>query len=267
MWMGGGWHWFGNWWPILFLVLFVPAVIMLVKNMKGLPWFPRKKIIPWFVTLITLTLTVVLLVDSPELFTSRMYSVEPVNLMFPLRNGTYHIVHGGSSASMNHHYQVKAQKFALDIVKVNSWGIRASGLMPVDLSSYEIFGDKVVAPCTGEVISVENNLTDNVPPNMDPDNFIGNNAILYCDGDSILLAHLKKDSLVVKVGDQVEKGACLGEVGNTGNTTEPHLHIHAVKGKFIKVIEIAITAEGVPILFDNKFLIRNDQVTYLGGTC
>lgn len=264
MWMGGsGWHWFGKWWPILFILLFIPAAILLCKNLKQVQWLPENKFWPWFNTIVMILFTIMYATDLPEIFKSRNYDGMALNLKFPLRSGTYHIGHGGSSSSMNHHFEVRAQKYALDISKLNTWGVRARGLMPSELSAYEIFGDKLIAPCSGEVISIESKLVDNIPPKMDSKNLLGNHVILFCVGHSVLLAHLKKDSVTVKIGDKVETGFQLAEAGNTGNTTEPHLHIHAVKGKFIKTEEIAGTAEGVPILFDNKFLIRNDRVTYL----
>lgn len=191
------------------------------------------------------------------------YEGEALRLTFPLQNGTYHIGHGGSSKAVNHHFGVLAQKYALDILKVNQWGIRAKGLLPTDLNAYEIFGDKVFAPCAGEVTSVEADLVDNTPPQMDSKNLLGNHVTLFCQGYSVLLAHLKKGSVRVRVGDEVAIGAYLADVGNTGNTSEPHLHIHAVKGNHTTKEEIAKTAEGVPLLFDGKFLIRNDRVTYL----
>lgn len=56
-------------------------------------------------------------------------------------------------------------------------------------------------------------------------------------------------SIQVKKGEKVDTNRIIGRVGNSGNTSEPHLHIHAErKGK------------GVPILFNGRFLIRNDLI-------
>lgn len=72
-----------------------------------------------------------------------------------------------------------------------------------------------------------------------------------CDDHNahIYLAHMQKGSVKLTSGDRVEVGETIGKVGNSGNTTEPHLHIHA-----------EIDGEGVPILFDGKFLVRNSLV-------
>ena len=60
---------------------------------------------------------------------------------------------------------------------------------------------------------------------------------------------MKIDSVVVAQGDKVTTGQILGKVGNSGNTSEPHLHIHAEKD-----------GKGVPITFNDRFLVRNSLV-------
>ena len=116
-------------------------------------------------------------------------------------------------------------------------------------------------PCSGEVLSSVGNLPDLIPPKGDSENLLGNHVIIYCKDASILLAHLKPESVQVKTGDTIIEGSLVGRVGNTGNTSEPHLHIHAVAGRHSSRKEIAGTGEGIPMLFNNQFLIRNDRVT------
>jgi murein DD-endopeptidase MepM/ murein hydrolase activator NlpD len=64
----------------------------------------------------------------------------------------------------------------------------------------------------------------------------------------VLLAHLQHGSVAVATGDPVTVGDPIGRVGNSGNTTEPHLHIHAFDPR---------TGEGVPIRFDGGAPLRN----------
>ncbi|MFI5723838.1 M23 family metallopeptidase [Streptomyces cyaneofuscatus] len=60
---------------------------------------------------------------------------------------------------------------------------------------------------------------------------IGNHVILDLgDGTFALYAHLQRGSLQVKAGDTVRAGQLLGRVGNSGNTTEPHLHFQLMDG-------------------------------------
>ena len=58
----------------------------------------------------------------------------------------------------------------------------------------------------------------------------------------------------VTVGEIVTTGDPLGEVGNSGNTSEPHLHIHAERGGEPGVI---LDGNSVPITIEGRFLVRN----------
>lgn len=57
--------------------------------------------------------------------------------------------------------------------------------------------------------------------------FVLGNHVIVDHGDDVFsaYAHLRRGSVRVAVGDRVEPGDLLGEVGNSGNTTEPHLHV------------------------------------------
>ena len=70
-------------------------------------------------------------------------SEKSVNMSFPLKNGIYCIVQGGDDLAINHHYEVSAQRYALDIVKLNKLGLRANGLTPKKLNDYNIFNATV----------------------------------------------------------------------------------------------------------------------------
>lgn len=56
----------------------------------------------------------------------------------------------------------------------------------------------------------------------------GNHIYLRLDetGTFLFLAHLKKGSIKVKEGQHVNEGEVLAQVGNSGSSSEPHLHIH-----------------------------------------
>jgi murein DD-endopeptidase MepM/ murein hydrolase activator NlpD len=77
-----------------------------------------------------------------------------------------------------------------------------------------------------------------------------------------LLAHLAQGSVRVGLGQTVIAGQRLARVGNTGNTTEPHLHIHAVRGRVTSPGQLAATGDPVPMLFDGQSapLRRHDTV-------
>lgn len=91
-------------------------------------------------------------------------------------------------------------------------------------------------------------LPDHLPPERDRENVRGNHVILTCGELNVELAHFMQGSVTVATGDRVAVGDPLGKVGNSGNTTEPHLHIHAVDPS---------TGLGVPMTFDGRFPVRN----------
>lgn len=191
---------------------------------------------------------------------------DPVALTFPLQDGAFYVASGGSHDAMNPHMKVAApelhawrgQMWALDIVALYRLGNRAQGLYPTRLDRYAIFGVPVYAPCEGRVVAVENSLPDLVPPAADTTNKAGNYVTLRCGGEAyVLLAHLQHGSVTVQPGQRVSVDTQLGAVGNSGNTSEPHLHINAQRTVGQRT---PIDAEPRPITFDGAFLLRNDVV-------
>lgn len=154
----------------------------------------------------------------------------------PLHGGNYFVANGGFSILINPHMKTlhrgslrayRGQSYAVDIVKLDALGLRARGFWPTDLHRYHIFGEAVYAPCDGEVIRVVNHLPDLSPPLLDREHPAGNFAFLECPDAAVLLAHLMQGSLAIAAGDRVHAGQYLARVGNSGYSTEPHLHVHA----------------------------------------
>ncbi|WP_077963447.1 M23 family metallopeptidase [Ensifer adhaerens] len=175
---------------------------------------------------------------------------DPRALSFPLSGGRFVVAQGGGIGVLNHHSDHPAQRHALDITAVGDAGFRAYGLLPKNPADYAIFGKTVVSPCAGEVIAAVDGLPDLSPPEVDRDNPAGNHVIIACDGMRVELAHLRQGSVTAAVGARVSAGAPIGTVGNSGNSTEPHLHIHAVD---------AGSGMGVQLSFDGRIPGRNAQ--------
>ncbi|MGE7472291.1 M23 family metallopeptidase [Bosea sp. NPDC003192] len=173
---------------------------------------------------------------------------EPRALTFPLQGGWFVVAQGGGIGILNHHASHPAQRHALDITAVDAAGFRAAGLLPEDPARYAIFGKTVVSPCAGTATAAVDGLPDLPPPTADRANPAGNHVVLACGELQIELAHLRKGSVVVEVGRQIAAGAAIGQVGNSGNSTEPHLHIHAVDQR---------SGAGVQMSFDGIVPIRN----------
>lgn len=186
-----------------------------------------------------------------------------VDLAWPLAGGTYLVVNGGNHQLVNAHLGTlegerfrpyRGQSYGVDLVRIDRLGLRARGLLPSDPSAYLAFGDTVVAPCAGRVVAVENGAPDMSPPQPDRSHMAGNHVMLDCDGTWVLLGHLMRGSVVVHGGDVVATGTVLGRVGNSGNTGEPHLHIHAQRPG---TIAEPMSGEPLPIRIDGRYLVRN----------
>jgi len=195
---------------------------------------------------------------------ARQIPEPPVNLTTPLRNGIAYVASGGSRALTNPHMKVdtpelhewRGQRWGLDIVQLFPWGNRASGLFPTALDRYAIFGTPVYAPCDGTVEATETALPDLTPPARDPARKAGNYVLLRCAPDAyVLLAHLKRRSVRVQPGDSVSPHTRLGQVGNSGNSWEPHLHISAQRSVGASTL---LDADPRPVTFDGQFPVRND---------
>jgi murein DD-endopeptidase MepM/ murein hydrolase activator NlpD len=188
------------------------------------------------------------------------YSGKPVELSFPLEDGAYYVIQGGNSRITNpFHWRYKTIN-AVDIVKLNLWGNRAAGLFPRELSRYAVFGETVHSPCTGKVSEAVDGLPDLVPHDIDLKHPMGNHVVIQCEGVSVLLAHMKNGSVSVRKGDRVKEGQPIGRVGNSGNTFEPHLHIHAVRSR-----DGSLRGPSVPLLFNGRYLSLNSLVRSGGG--
>ncbi|MFF2480363.1 peptidoglycan DD-metalloendopeptidase family protein [Paenibacillus sp. NPDC058071] len=138
--------------------------------------------------------------------------------------GEWYVFWGGENVLANYHYEYEQQRYAYDLIQVKD-GYSYSGDSTKN-ESYYAFGQEIFAPRAGTVVRVVNDIEDNEPVGkMNPEHPEGNVVVIdHGDGEYSFLAHMKKDSVVVKVGDKVEEGDLLGLCGNSGNTSEPHIH-------------------------------------------
>ncbi|WP_080057716.1 urea transporter [Spirosoma aerolatum] len=118
-----------------------------------------------------------------------------------------------------------AYRFAWDFVIRDAADktFRTTGLTPDDYYSYNM---PVVAPASGYVVAIVDGIEDNPIGNMNIKENWGN-AIVIKHADYLYskIAHLKKDSFTVRLGDYVRKGDVLGALGNSGRSPEPHIHV------------------------------------------
>ncbi len=184
---------------------------------------------------------------------------EGIELDFPLQNGEYYIGQGGNNPITNHHYEISAQKYAVDILKLNGLGLRCNQLNPCFLEHFNIFGDVLYSPCDGKIVDLVDGHPDLELGIMDEEHPAGNYLVIEMHGSNVLvvLAHIQKGSYFIENGSIVKKGQLLAKVGNSGNTSEPHLHMHAVMNK---TGDVLFAGQGIPMKFNDRFLIRNDRI-------
>lgn len=251
--VAGRWDWFSIYLRYVPVLLFAATAIIGYRRIRERPLFVGLKGKQWLGTGLAALETLVAVAIVVLSVVGQFYPEEPVRLSFPLQDGTYYVGQGGNSVVVNYHHPVEAQAFAADVTELDDLGVRAGGFYPQDREQYAIFGEPVYSPCDGTVTSSVDSLPGADPPQRDADNPAGNHVMIACKGVSVLLAHFQRDSVTVEEGQTVTAGEQVGRVGNSGNTTEPHLHIHAVRGRPDGVLE----GDGVPMLFDGTFPVRN----------
>lgn len=148
-----------------------------------------------------------------------------------------------------------AQRFAIDYVKMNEHGRRFIG-DSLKNESYFAEGVDALAVADGIVVSVKDSIPENVPgvtSRAVPITLetVGGNFVILDIGQGryAFYAHLKPGSLRVRPGDRVRQGQVVGLVGNSGNSTEPHLHFHLADGTS------PLGSEGIPYVHETFQLL------------
>ena len=148
-----------------------------------------------------------------------------IRLSLPFK-GRWQIAWGGDTKELNQHHDVPNQRFAFDFLGANEEGETRKGEGTIN-EDYFAFGREILAPADGKVTDVINGVRDNVPGSMNPYSGLGNAVFIqHREYEVSVLAHLKLGSIKVKVGDKVKRGQVIGLCGNSGNSSEAHLHYH-----------------------------------------
>ncbi len=150
---------------------------------------------------------------------------------------------GGGTPEVNYHVVAPDQRWAYDLlVTRDGKSHKGDGAICAD---YYIDDLPVLAPADGLVHAVRDGDPDmpigELGGGTDPG---GNQVILeVASNEYLFLCHLRPGSILVKPGDRVRAGQPLARVGNSGNTSEPHLHIHLQDTPDLGL------GEGIPLLF------------------
>ena len=144
-----------------------------------------------------------------------------VDLDPPVR-GEWYVGQGGRGSLFNHHYPRVEQSHALDMVRAEGRTFKGDS---TKLESYFAWDQDILAPGDGVIVKVMNDLPDEEIGSTNTATPEGNSIVLRVGDRYVLLAHLKKGSVRVAVGESVKSGQVLAKCGNSGNASEPHLHI------------------------------------------
>lgn len=162
-----------------------------------------------------------------------------LDLASPMPEGSgYCAISGGNSLLLNAHFLLdtspaaRVEIHAVDFIRMNSVGFRTRSdeawkPKPSNPKLYAVYDAVVYAPCSGRILSAVDGKPDNLAGHRYRSPNGANAVTLACNGAFVSLVHLRSGTLTVRPGDSIDAGDVIGRVGNSGNTEEPHLHVHA----------------------------------------
>src|SRR5215213_7442389 len=185
----------------------------------------------------------------------RIYTppADPVAIDSPLA-GEWETVAGGRSTLLSHHYSTPFVRDALDFVQLDEEGRGYQG-DPKRAESWYGFGEPVLAPADGTVVSVSDVHPDEPIGDLGQTPPYGNHIVLEISrGRYAVLGHLKQGSARVSEGERVRLGQQIAAVGDSGDSLWPHLHFHIQDSPVIDQ-----QARTIPVVFGDVLLIRNGR--------
>ena len=232
--------------PIVSIGLLLISLVFFVINI-----IKKKKIMSIVISMLLLSaLTFPVLITAGVLHIAYPANIEKVTpsvtVKWPFKEETV-IGSGGNSIEDNKlHGIFPSERWAYDLV-MEPYETNSN-----ELSDYGIYNKEVLSPVNGTVVAAydkEYDIAPNTEENLTKE---GNYVYLKIEetGTFLLLNHLKKDSVTVRVGDHVKVGQTIGRVGNSGSTSEPHLHIQHQRQDPTKTL-YPLFAEGLPLYFEN----------------
>ena len=165
-------------------------------------------------------------------------------------DGEWYIGNGGVTKNTSHSWEILPQRFAYDFFIVDENGESCQGDKK-DLHSYYCYGKDILAPADGIVISVKNNFPDcrimnDGQPDPDTPDIGGNRIIIkHSPNEYSTICHLMPGSVKVQKGQTVKRGDVVAQCGNSGNTTEPHIHFQVQDPAHV------YSCIGLPVYFCN----------------
>ncbi|HJY43127.1 MAG TPA: M23 family metallopeptidase [Propionibacteriaceae bacterium] len=185
----------------------------------------------------------------------RIYSppADPVAIDPPLA-GEWAMLAGGRSALISHHYRTPIVSNAVDFVQLDEEGRGHDG-DPKRETSWYGFGEPVLSPADGAVVSVTDVHPDEPVGNIGQNPSTGNHILIDIgSGRYAVLAHLQQGSARVSKGERVRLGQQIAAVGDSGDSLVPHLHFQVQDSP-----DFGAQVRTLPIVFRNVVLIRGGR--------
>lgn len=220
----------------------IAALVLLVVAM-GWSLFRRPFWNRWRLVGLMLILAVAL---APLAFrhypSSHTGEIGQVHFRLPL-DGPILVGWGGDKLNGNYHTRYPDQRWAYDLLVTKNGKTHSGDGTQYD--DYYCYGLPVLAPTDGEVVSVLDGMRDTPLQSSGVVTPAGGNQVILkvAPGQYLFLCHLQRDSIAVREKDKVSRGQVLARVGNSGNTSEPHLHIHLQDTPKLHL------GEGIPLYF------------------
>lgn len=157
--------------------------------------------------------------QSDNQLTQNIYSM-------PIKDEWY-VFWGGKNEFLNYHYIYPSQRYAYDLVIMKEG--KSYNNNSLRNESFYAFNKEVTAPAHGRIVEVVNHIADNLPGEMNADVPAGNYVIIeHAHKEYSFIAHFKQHSIKVRKGEEVTQGQLLGLCGNSGNSSEPHIHFQVM---------------------------------------
>lgn len=157
--------------------------------------------------------------------------------------GTWYV--SAEHSYLDVHKRFLAEAYAYDFLQIgpNGKSYQRDGRANAD---YYAYGKKVLAAKEGVVVSVRGDMAENTPGETRNVDSPAGNVVIVDHGNNEFgyYAHLRPFSVAVKAGAKVKAGEVLGEVGNSGDSAEPHLHFHVMTNAD------ASSGDGIPVVFE-----------------
>lgn len=176
----------------------------------------------------------------------------------PLRGSKWLVMNGCCMPVTNHRGAVlpingdlyAAERYAIDFIQLDDQDRFVSG-DPTAIDGYAFYGAEILSVADGSVVRVFDEVEEHdrvgalsYPITMET---IGGNYVIIEIGEGLyaFYAHLEPGSVTAKPGDRVRRGDVIATLGNTGNSTMPHLHFHIIN------VPLALGGNGIAYVFDN----------------